>query len=598
MTKASALLWVLLLATTSTSQAQFTCTLTANDEGSCLGTKADDGNHCVWCAVSSFGFCVSETQAESMESNIPGVQCDRYSGDDDDNASTDDDATPDGTDDDAPSPNDDALPPDYWKCLENKDAADCLGAGCTWCDSKAGFGLCLTGPSADMAEESDWFTCKKNDEQLELVADPYDTSCVTAYLENPTQQGCISTSDADGVACLWCSLAGMTNLCLSQEQADMASQLGVTCEQEHPQASASLRGQQQQPAVVVNDPYDTSCLMAYLQDPTADGCTSATDEDGQACEFCTFQDNINLCLTEEQATMGEQLGIECKGGEEMDQEEGVVKDPYDPSCAIAYLQDQSEAACKAALDSDGNPCEYCTLQGAIKLCLNEEQARVGEQLGIECDGRNTFVFVEDNEEDPYDPSCAIAYLQDQSEATCKAAIDADGNPCEYCTLQGAMNLCLNEEQAEMAEQLGAECDSRVEVAAEAEDDNITFPSDFWACLENYDEGGCGVNSCTWCTTEVGIGFCMSDAVADAMRECTFFDCRYKQQEESVQAVKPFDAACLQGAESQDACRATLDSEGEACVWCDGAGVFGLCLSSDGAEAAGEYLMCNEMTAVA
>ena len=82
-----------------------------------------------------------------MESNIPGVQCDRYSGDDDDDATpdTDDDATP-ATDDVAPSPNDDALPPDYWKCMENKDSAECLAANCTWCDSKGGFGLCLTGP--------------------------------------------------------------------------------------------------------------------------------------------------------------------------------------------------------------------------------------------------------------------------------------------------------------------------------------------------------------------------------------------------------------------------------------------------------------------
>jgi len=287
-----------------------------------------------------------------------------------------------------------------------------------------------------MAENSDWFTCQKKHDNNQVVMnrDPYDTSCVTAYLENPTQQGCISTTDVDGTACLWCSLAGMTNLCLSQEQADMASQLGVTCEEEHA-FSSSLRGlkQQQLPAATVNDPYDTSCLMAYLEDPTADGCTSASDEDGQACEFCTFQNNINLCLTEEQASMGEQLGIECKGGE---MEKENWKDPYDPSCAIAYLQDQSKAACKAAVDADGNPCEYCTLQGAMNLCLNEEQAQMGEQLGIECDSSNSVVVAEDEGvEDPYDPSCAIAYLQDQSEATCKAAVDADGNPCEFCTLQ-------------------------------------------------------------------------------------------------------------------------------------------------------------------
>lgn len=157
MMKASTLLWLLLATTSSTTTtvAQFACTLTANDEGSCLGTTADDGKHCVWCAVSSLGFCVSEAQAESMESNIPGIECDRYSGNDDDDDSTpseDDDVTPSEdddeatTDDQAPSPNDDALPPDYWKCLKKKDSQSCLAAECTWCDNKGGFGLCLTGP--------------------------------------------------------------------------------------------------------------------------------------------------------------------------------------------------------------------------------------------------------------------------------------------------------------------------------------------------------------------------------------------------------------------------------------------------------------------
>lgn len=128
------------------ARGQFSCTLTATDESSCLGTAADDGKHCVWCAVSGFGFCVSEAQAESMESNIPGVQCDRYSGsDDDDSTVTDDDKTPQ-TDDAAPSPNDDSLPDNYWECLKKKDLEACTAEDCTWCDSKGGFGLCLTGP--------------------------------------------------------------------------------------------------------------------------------------------------------------------------------------------------------------------------------------------------------------------------------------------------------------------------------------------------------------------------------------------------------------------------------------------------------------------
>lgn len=139
--------WLILavVAASSLTSAQFTCTFTASDENSCLGATSDDGDHCVWCSVSGLGgFCVSEKQAESMEANVPGIQCDRYSSTDDDEAPTDDKVDP-GNDDAAPSPNDDALPDDYWTCLKKKDSKSCAEEGCTWCESKAGFGLCLTG---------------------------------------------------------------------------------------------------------------------------------------------------------------------------------------------------------------------------------------------------------------------------------------------------------------------------------------------------------------------------------------------------------------------------------------------------------------------
>ena len=140
-TSSKTLLRFLLLAAAATTTAgQFSCTLTATDEPSCLDTTSDDGSgHCVWCAVASFGFCVTENQAESFEQNIPGIACDRYSGNDDDEAATDDDATPTPNYDEAPSPNDDALPDNYWLCLNKKSSDTCLAEGCTWCDCKAGF---------------------------------------------------------------------------------------------------------------------------------------------------------------------------------------------------------------------------------------------------------------------------------------------------------------------------------------------------------------------------------------------------------------------------------------------------------------------------
>ena len=119
--------------------------------------------------------------------------------------------------------------------------------------------------------------------------------------------------------------------------------------------------------------------------------------------------------------------------------------------------------------------------------------------------------------------------------------------------------------------------------------------------ENYDEGGCGSSSCTWCNTEIGMGLCVSDSVADAMKECNFFDCNYKKEKAPTteeKALMPFDAACLQGLGSKEVCESTVDSAGESCVWCDGAGVFGLCLSAEGAQAASEYMTCDEVALVA
>jgi hypothetical protein len=55
---------------------------------------------------------------------------------------------------------------------------------------------------------------------------------------------------------------------------------------------------------------------------------------------------------------------------------------------------------------------------------------------------------------------------------------------------------------------------------------------------------------------------------------------------------PFDPKCLL-AENQIDCDSTEDSSGTLCVWCDAAGVFGLCLSSATAESVKQYLQCDQ-----
>jgi hypothetical protein len=187
------LLSLSLIVSSHVVESQYACSLAAPaDEKACITAFDDAGNedHCAWCSLSSFGFCVSETQAAKFEQSIPGIECDRYSGDDDDVVVVDDDAAvaddddavvvddddaapgpgvdddtaandDDGVpDDDAIIPSDDTVPDDYWTCLQAKDEASCgTDAGCTWCTTKVGFGLCMAGPSAESAANSDWFTC-------------------------------------------------------------------------------------------------------------------------------------------------------------------------------------------------------------------------------------------------------------------------------------------------------------------------------------------------------------------------------------------------------------------------------------------------------
>jgi hypothetical protein len=262
----------------------------------------------------------------------------------------------------------------------------------------------------------------------------------------------------------------MAHLCLTSEQADMGSPLGVTCqdeddEEEEDESSTTLTGLLR--GVVVpqkkqdnlHDPLDTACLLAFLQDPTEEACEAAVDSDGNGCEFCTLQGQYQLCLNQEQAMFGEQVGMECSDKKE------VVQDLLDTGCLMAFLQDPTEEGCKASADSDGNACQYCTLQGQYQLCLNEEQAMFGEQIGMDCssaDSDSVAVEMErkekDEPRDPLDTACLLAFLQDPTEEACRAAVDSDGNACEFCTLQGQYQLCLNQEQAMYGEQIGMQCD--------------------------------------------------------------------------------------------------------------------------------------------
>jgi hypothetical protein len=365
-----------------------------------------------------------------------------------------------------------------------------------------------------------------------------------------------------------CSLSGFVPLCLSSEQAERADVggLDIYCGDDNK----------------ADNLLDTSCILSGATDAAA--CSDQLDKNAHACHYCTMLNcMVPACLTSAQAELASStVAATC------DTPSSFVKaDPLDPSCIMAYLQNPTADGCTSATDEDGAACEYCMIANALNLCLTAEQAQETSQFGVQCAAADKVHNLQ------ADTSCLVAYLQNPTAEACAAAQDLQGHACEYCHLGGA-NVCLTEDQAEIAGQLGAQCDAPP---------SVELPPDFFKCLTNYQQRGCNNNGCTWCNTQVGMGFCMANNAAEALKDCTFFDCNYgevedKVEEEVAAAVKsdPYDLACMAaGMGSDDAeamCQQTKDGHGDSCVWCNAAGVFGVCVSAEQAAKVGTFLDCD------
>lgn len=237
-------------ASSVTGLEQFSCTLSGGtDKETCDSSKSEDGSKCVWCAVTSYGVCVSDAIAQQMKQIVPTIDCDDDDGSDDDKTPSDDDKKDDDStppdEDDKISPTDDTVPDDYWKCLTKYSTLkECTAAKCAWCESKAGFGICMDEKAGEHASESDWFEkCsmpnssdegeeienEANDVAVFAVEDPTDPSCVFVNINGGDESSCKSTKDADGNSCEWCGLQSF-NVCLNADQANIAEQYGASCD--------------------------------------------------------------------------------------------------------------------------------------------------------------------------------------------------------------------------------------------------------------------------------------------------------------------------------------------------------------------------------
>jgi hypothetical protein len=225
----------------------------------------------------------------------------------------------------------------------------------------------------------------------------------------------------------------------------------------------------------------------------------------------------------------------------------TLDDPAaDISCSRAFWKDPSKDTCLEARDAvHGESCRYCSVPGSIVLCVNAKQAWLLQTAGMECESKivvqqqqtkNRIIDTADRD-DVSDNSCFRAFLDHPSLATCDHTVDRDGNACSFCAAAKSSHaaaaaffgLCLTQDQADLASGYGLECNDPDDFATtmtttSTADDN--FPDDLFDCLEHYQEGDCRQSACIWCNTQVGMGFCVTEAVADTTKSCPFFDCEF------------------------------------------------------------------------
>ncbi|CAB9517032.1 expressed unknown protein [Seminavis robusta] len=498
----------------------FTCTLTgASGKDVCDGTKDDDGTGCVWCILNSFGFCCSEEQAQTFKQAIPTIDCDD---------SSDDDKAP-------PAPDDDKAPGPLWECLESKDETAC-GAEYDDEDTEDVDEAASRDATNEEGDDEDYDDEEEQDEEAEQDGDyedgdeeeddmhefVVDTSCVlSAMLLDPdddeatSEAACFQARDISGNPCEWCAVAGSPfRLCLSESQAQVAEYVGAVCTG----SDESFEPEE----------FDDSCIAHMHEDSglTHQGCWKHMDLDGNGCEWCNIM-GVELCLGGVQAELVEHWGATC------------VMDDSEHKMAQEAIQQHQEYIHAQK--------EAKRIERAAKGIPEEEVQEEEEDLDIDSLWLTS------------DTSCMVTTLRtsssDDSELACAQTQDAKGNPCNWCEMGTSFNMCLNEEQAEVAEYMGIECE--------------TISTDAQQILKEH-----AARSQEY-----------ADEDEDEEETDEENDAETAEEEEEEDDVGDFDTSCIlsmQNGPSKDACTATKDADGTACEWCSW-NSFQICLTDEQAE---------------
>lgn len=215
---------------------------------------------------------------------------------------------------------------------------------------------------------------------------------------------CDSSESEDGSKCVWCT--GLANVCVSEEYAQQIKQFGFDCDddkKDDDDDDDDTPSKDDDDDVAPTD--DTvpdnywDCRTKY---DSSDKCT------GAGCVWCETKGGYEICMDDKTAeTASDSYWYTCdKKNPASESSYDVLtttlkellagadkglSNPTDPSCLIVTLSQGDESTCKSTKDSDGKPCDWCSIQGT-DLCLNADQAQIIEQYGGEC-GENDDVSV-------------------------------------------------------------------------------------------------------------------------------------------------------------------------------------------------------------
>mmetsp|Transcript_21680 Transcript_21680/g.39334 ORF Transcript_21680/g.39334 Transcript_21680/m.39334 type:complete len:491 (+) Transcript_21680:42-1514(+) len=285
----------------------------------------------------------------------------------------------------------------------------------------------------------------------------------------------------------------------------------------------------------------------------------------------------------------------------------AVQNPF--ACSLAAADEDS---CTSAQDDDGNPCVWCKFAQAGGACVSSEQAseisRVVPQVTCS-DDTTTSSSSSGSSSNPVDVNCLAAGManQDDAQTVCDSTMDANGSPCVWCNVAGisGYGVCLSSDDAaaDAAKQYLTCNDNQVSTSSPWDPTCIMASftqggADKDSCEATMDQEG---NACVWCAdgnTNKPIGLCMTfdqSSVASQWLTCD------SPSSDNALIQDAMDPSCLVVAYeggNEDTCHSTDDENGNACVWCSGPSDVGICLNSDQAAMAGQWLTCDDAAAAA